>query len=104
MKIVCNQIMIIASLLFTIPCMSHAGFFTNLLGFGSYEDCIKDGLETAKTSHEIKKMNNSCKQDYPDAGTINSLNSDKIKVPLVIVPAVPLAVTPLIPVVPTPIK
>jgi hypothetical protein len=104
MKIVYNQIIIIASLLFSIPCMSHAGFFTNLLGLGSYEDCMKDGLETAKTSREIKKVNDSCKQDYPDAGTINSSSSDKMKVPLVIVPAVPLAVTPLIPVVPTPIK
>ena len=84
--------------------VSNAGFFTNLFGLGSYEDCIEVGLKNAATSRAIKEIYDACKKEYPNEGTIQGSNNKGAKKPLVPIPRVPVVLTPLVPVVPTPTR
>ena len=87
-----------------IPVISHAGFLSKLLGFGSFESCLEDGLDKAKTSGEITKVYENCKLEYPGAIFLGRSQKPSVSAPLVPLPTVPQAVTPLVPIVPTPIQ
>ena len=84
-----------------IPGMGNASFLGKLLGFGSFESCVEDGLDKAKKSSEIKKVYETCKLEYPGAIFLGGSQKPNVSAPLVPLPKVAQAATPVIPVVPT---
>ena len=104
MKSFCNRFIIFAIIFFTFPVVCHAGFFSDLLGLGSYEDCIEADLKKAKTSREIKKINDACRQSYPAKDTMTGSKRQNINLPFVAVPSVPVVSKPLLPVVSSPLE
>ena len=98
-------IIFVASLMLSSSLTSaRAGLLSNLLGLEDYESCILDELKKAKTSREIKKANDYCRQKHPNAGALSISDNNNVSIPVVEVPVVPSATLPLIPLVPLPTR
>jgi hypothetical protein len=99
-----KRLMMIVVMFSNAPTVSNAGFLTNLLGLGSYKDCIEVGLKKTTTSREIKEIYDACKKDYPAEQIIQGSTTKGTSLPLVPIPKVPVVLLPLVPAVPTPAK
>ena len=92
------------SFVFIFSTGAKADLIGALLGFKNYQSCISNGLDTAKSSREIKKVYDVCEKKFPDAKYIVDDNENIISTPYVESPVVPLTTTPSLPIVPSPTK